>query len=140
MRMSAVARMLKFKEGKFMILTQAVLKKLDEVPLEVRLWNGNFNKCTVERTINRRHYRIEVQDSHPLVQQFVSSSVMEQPVGVWYNHRLINYKDDPVPEELLPLIDKMKAVCKMQEEQALEVYKNMCGMIDEFRRNFYGED
>lgn len=122
-----------------MILTPAVLKKLDEVPLKVSLWNGNFNKCTIERTINHRHYCIEVQDAHPLVQQFVPSSVMERPVTVWYNYQMVNYNGVPIPEELHPLIDKMQAVCKMQEDQAFEVYKNMCSMIDEFHKNFYGE-
>lgn len=123
-----------------MILTPAVLKKLDEVPLKVSLWNGNFNRCVVERTINRRHYRIEVQDAHPLVQQFVMPSVMEEPVSVWYNYQLANYKDAPIPFELLPLIDKMKAVCKMQEDQALEVYASMQECVRQFRRDFYGED
>jgi len=123
-----------------MILTPAVLKKLNEVPLEVSLWNGNFNKCVVEKTINRRNYRIEVKDAHPLVQQFVMKSVMEQPIEVWYNYRMVNYKNAPIPYELLPLIDKMKTVCKMQEDQALEVYAGMQDCVKQFRRDFYGED
>lgn len=122
-----------------MILTPAVLKKLDEVPLKVSLWNGNFNRCVVERTINRRNYRIEVQDAHPLVQQFVMPSVMEQPVAVWYNHQRVNYNGAPIPGELLPLIDKMKSACKMQEEQDLEVYARMQGLMAQFNKEFYGE-
>ena len=62
------------------ILTPVVLKKLNEVPLEVSLWNGNFNRCIVERTISRRHYRIEVADAHPLVRQFVLQSIIDEPV------------------------------------------------------------
>lgn len=122
-----------------MILTPTVLQKLDEVPLEVSLWNGNFNRCMVERTINRRHYRIVVADAHPLVQQFVISSVVERPVEVWYNYRLVNYMDNPIPVELLPLIDKMKTACKMQEDQALEIYADMQDCVRQFRKDFYGE-
>lgn len=118
-----------------MILTPAVLKKLDEVPLEVSLWNGNFNKCVVDRTINRRNYRIVVNDAHPMVHQFVIQSVIEEPVGVWYNY----CKVTPIPEELLPLIDKMKAVCKMQDEQAKQVYADMVDCVRQFRKEFYGE-
>lgn len=98
------------------ILTPAALKKLDEVPLEVSLWNGNFNKCVVARTINRRYYRIEVVDAHPLVRQFVFQSIIAEPVTFWYNH-----SRKPIPLELQPLVDKMKAACKMQEDQAKQV-------------------
>lgn len=122
-----------------MILTPTVLQKLDEVPLEVSLWNGNFNKCVVERTINRRHYKIVVNDAHPLVQQFVIRSVIERPVGVWYNHQLVNYKDNPIPVELFPLIDKMKSACKMQDDQAAVIYANMQACVRQFRKDFYGE-
>ena len=120
-----------------MILTPIVLKKLNEVPLEVSLWNGNFNRCIVERIINRRHYRIEVADAHPLVQQFVIQSVRDEPVTFWYNHR--RTPGEPIPAELQPLVDKMKSVCKMQEEQAKQVYANMVDCIQQFRKEFYGE-
>lgn len=122
-----------------MILTPTVLQKLDEVPLEVSLWNGNFNKCKVERTINRRHYQIVVNDAHPLVQQFVISSILERPVEVWYNHCLVNYNDNSIPVELLPLIDKMKAACKMQDDQAAVIYAEMLDCVRQFREEFYGE-
>lgn len=122
-----------------MILTPIVLKKLNEVPLEVSLWNGNFNRCVVERTINRRNYRIDVKDAHPIVQQFVMPSVVDEPVEVWYNYCKVNYQNNPIPEELLPLIDEMKAVCKMQEEQAKQVYADMVDCVRQFRKEFYGE-
>lgn len=122
-----------------MILSPTVLKKLDEVPLEVSLWNGNFNRCVVDRTINRRNYCIVVKDAHPIVQQFVMQSVVDKPVEVWYNHQLVNYQENPIPKELLPLVDKMKAVCKMQDEQAKQVYADMVDCIRQFRKEFYGE-
>ena len=119
------------------ILTPTVLKKLNEVPLEVSLWNGNFNKCVVERTINRRHYRIVVTDAHPLVRQFVIQSVRDEPVTFWYNHR--RTLGEPIPVELQPLIDKMQKVCKMQEEQAKQVYADMVDCIRQFRKEVFGE-
>lgn len=122
-----------------MILTPIVLKKLNEVPLEVSLWNGNFNKCVVDRTINRRNYRIVVKDTHPMLQLFVMPSVIEEPVEVWYNYCKVNYQGNPIPEELLPLIDKMKAVCKMQDGQAKQVYADMVNCARRFRKEFYGE-
>ena len=119
------------------ILTPAVLKKLNEVPLKVSLWNGNFNKCVVERTINRRNYRIVVVDAHPLVSQFVIQSVIDEPVTFWYNHsRKIG---EPIPVELQPLVDKMQQVCKMQEDQAKQVYADMVDCVREFHKEFYGE-
>ena len=119
------------------ILTPAVLKKLDEVPLEVSLRNGNFNKCVVERTINRRHYRIEVVDAHPLVRQFVFQPIIAEPVTFWYNHsRKIG---EPIPVELQPLVDKMQKVCKMQEDQAKQVYADMVDCIQQFRKEVFGE-
>lgn len=125
-------------EQEDIILTPSVLKKLDEVPLEVSLWNGNFNRCVVERTINRRHYRVEVNDAHPLVHQFVIQSVIDTPVTFWYNHCCAVGK--PIPKELDPLIEKMKAACKMQGDQAKQVYADMLDCIRQFRRDFYGED
>ena len=119
------------------ILTPAVLKKLDEVPLEVSLRNGNFNKCVVERTINRRYYRIEVVDAHPLVRQFVFQSIIAEPVTFWYNHS--RKPGEPIPLELQPLVDKMKAACKMQEDQAKQVYADMVDCIRQFRKELYGE-
>lgn len=118
-----------------MILTPAVLKKLNEVPLEISLWNGNFNRCVVERTINRRNYRIDVKDAHPIVQEFVISSVLDEPIEVWYNHCKVN----PIPVELFPLIDKMNSACKMQDEQAKQVYANMVDCVRQFCKEFYGE-
>lgn len=117
-----------------MILTPIVLKKLHEVPLEVRVWNGNFNRCEVERTINRRHYRIVVNDAHLLVHQFVPQSVISTPVEVWYNHRMVG---EPVPEELNTLINKMQSLCKMQEDQARRIYQNMLNALQQFHRDFY---
>ena len=119
------------------ILTPAVLKKLNEVPLEVSLWNGNFNKCVVERTINRRHYRIEVVDAHLLVRQFVIQSVRDEPVTCWYNHR--RTPGEPIPVKLQPLVDKMQKACKMQEDQAKQVYADMIDCVRQFREDFYGE-
>ena len=119
------------------ILTPAVLKKLNEVPLEVSLWNGNFNKCVVERTINRRHYRIEVVDAHLLVRPFVIQSVRDEPVTFWYNHR--RTPGEPIPVELQPLVDKMQKACKMQEDQAKQVYADMIDCVRQFREDFYGE-
>ena len=119
------------------ILTPAVLKKLNEVPLEVSLWNGNFNKCVVERTINRRHYRIEVVDAHLLVRQFVIQSVRDEPVTFWYNHR--RTPGEPIPVKLQPLVDKMQKACKMQEDQAKQVYADMIDCVRQFREDFYGE-
>lgn len=119
-----------------MILTPTVLQKLDEVPLEVSLWNGNFNKCTVERVINRRYYRIDVVDAHPLVREFVIESVVKEPVRVLYNSWMVNCNGAPIPEELLPLIDRMKEVTKMQEEQAVKIRAEMLNSLQEFRENF----
>ena len=119
------------------ILTPAVLKKLNEVPLEVSLWNGNFNKCVVERTINRRHYRIEVVDAHLLVRQFVIQSVRDEPVTFWYNHR--RTPGEPIPVKLQPLVDKMQKACKMQEDQAKQIYADMVDCVRQFRKDFYGE-
>ena len=119
------------------ILTPTVLKKLNEVPLEVSLWNGNFNRCVVERTINRRHYRIEVADAHPLVRQFVIQSVRDEPVTFWYNHQ--RTPGELIPAELQPLVDKMQKACKMQEDQAKQVYADMVDCVRQFRKEFYGE-
>ena len=80
---------------------------------------------------------IEVVDAHPLVRQFVIQSVRDEPVTFWYNHsRKVR---EPIPAELQPLVDKMKEVCKMQEDQAKQVYADMVDCIRQFREEFYGE-
>lgn len=115
-----------------MKLTPHVLKKLNEQPLEVRLWNGNFNRCTVEVVVNRRTYRIDVQGTHRLLEKFVMRSVIDEPVTVWYRYCKVN----EIPEELNPLIEKMKEAVKMDDNYALGVYNDNVKAIMQFREAF----
>lgn len=115
-----------------MKLTPQVLKKLHAQPLEVRLWNGNFNRCQIKVDVNRRNYQIDVSGTHPSLKQFVCTSLIDDPVSVWYNYTRV--KD--IPNELLPLIEKMKEAVKMNEEYAKQVYNDNVRAIMQFRKDF----
>ena len=119
-----------------MILTPQTLKKLHAVPLEVRRWNGNYNRVQINLTVNRRIYDISVSHADPSLRKFgVIDSVYEEPIEVFYNRRKVK----EIPLELLPLIDKMKEACKMTPEQTAEIRAGMIQCLREFYNDFYGK-
>lgn len=116
-----------------MKLTPQTLKKLYAFPLEVRRWNGNFNRVEIQLKINKRHYHIEVYHANESLRDYgVMSSVFTEPVRVWYEYRLV----EEIPDELLPLIDKMKEVCKMTPEQTAEIKANMIQAFKQYQKDF----
>lgn len=113
------------------MLSKKTIKKMYEHPLEVKLWNGNFNRCCVEVTVNRNTAFLDVCGTHPMLEQFVSDSVKNKEVRFFYNN--INY---PVPEELFPLVNKMQEAVKMTDEYAAEIYAVMQKVLESFYEEF----
>ncbi len=115
-----------------MIINKHVLKKIHQTPIYVSIWNGNFKKAELFISVNRRIYQIEVYGTHKILEQFVSNTILSEPVSVWYNH----FKVKDIPEELNCVIDSMKELVKMDDKESLELYQRNLSAIEEFNKCF----
>jgi hypothetical protein len=119
-----------------MKLTPATLKKFNEAPIKVSLWNGNFNKAVVEVVNNKIKYVLEVEDTHPILKQF--SCVKEEKVSLWvWGTTHTGFLDNAPLEELSSVLQKMREAVKMTDEYASEVYANNLASLTEFYKDFY---
>lgn len=94
-------------------LTKNTIKKFYNSPIEVRLWNGCFNKAEVNITNNRKNYRLEVYVTHPFLQWQCGD---KNEVNI-ICHGYV-FREESVPEELNELIAKMREAATMEDSEA----------------------
>ena len=95
-------------------LTKQALKRLQEAPVEVKLYNGCFNVASVKAEFSR--YRVELRVE-------VTNPVLAWQCGNKNEVQLIYWKSCTgehlqVPPELKGLVDNLKVAGTMSDEQA----------------------
>lgn len=98
-----------------MKLTKQAIKRLNESLIDVALWNGCFNVVTAKALYSGgKSFELRVEVTHP---------ELEWQCGMHDSVELLAWKGGrgeflEVPDELQPLIDKMKEMGKMDDSEA----------------------
>ncbi len=99
-------------------ITKQAINRLKAAPIEVRLWNGCFNKAKVITNYsNNKSYELTVEVTHPLL-EWQCGVHNEVVLTLWKGctgHRC------EIPEELNSLIEEMKSCATMQDDEALAI-------------------
>lgn len=95
-------------------LTKQALKRLQEAPVEVRLWGGCFNIASVKAEFSRYSVELRVEVTNP---------ALAWQCGNKNEVRLIYWKSCSgtpleVPSELEVLVEKLRSAGTMSDEQA----------------------
>ena len=114
------------------MLTKTTIKKLYAAPINVSLWNGNFNVASVKIHNNKKDYEIRYELSHPRLEVF-SGKRDRCELIVWGNCVGLH---ESVPEELQELVQKLKESATMSEETVDKVFKDMQMAFSEYRKAF----
>lgn len=97
--------------------TKQVINKFKTQPIEVRLWNGCFNRATVEVKQSRYNYILSVEVTHPhLVWQCGDKNSVE--LVYWKSCTGTHIE---IPPELHDLIAEMKVRATMQDDEAARI-------------------
>lgn len=101
-------------------LTKQALKRLQEAPVEVRLWNGCFNTASVKAEFSRYSVELRVQVTH---------SALEWQCGNKNAVELIYWKGCTgehleIPTELGNLVEELRFAGTMSDEQAQSLSRN----------------
>jgi len=97
------------------VLTKQAIKRLNSSPIEVRLWNGCFNKATaIAKYSGNKYYELTVDVTHPEL-QWQCGNHNEVKLLLWINN---NGYPCEIPEELHILVEKMKESATMQDAEA----------------------
>ena len=95
-------------------LTRQAVARLNASPIEVRLWNGCFNRAVAKAEFSRYTLELRVEVTHSALQwQCGNKNAVE----------LVYWKGDEgshlsLPQELLPLVEKLKEAATMTNEEA----------------------
>lgn len=114
------------------MLTKKTIEKLYAAPIEVKLWNGNFNVANVEITNNKKRYQLRYELSHPLLEQFSGKRGKAEFV-IWDGCRGVH---ETVPEELRELVKAMRKAAEMDIETVATAYERNTAAVKEFREAF----
>lgn len=100
------------------MLTKQAINKLKSSPIEVRLWNGCFNKATaIAKYSGNKSYELTVEVTHPYL-QWQCGDKNEVKITLWKGYTGTHCE---IPEELEPLIEDMKTKATMQDDFALDL-------------------
>jgi len=100
-----------------MKLTKQALTRLQEAPVEVRLWNGCFNVASVEAKFSRYSVELRVQTTNPLL-EWQCGNKNEVSLVYWKSCEGQNME---VPAELNALVEKLRSAGKMSNEEAAKL-------------------
>ena len=102
-----------------MKVTKQALARLNASPVEVTLYNGCFNKATVKAVFSRYTLELRVEVTHPALQwQCGNKNAVELVCWKGCNGSLL-----PLPNELLPLVEKLREAATMTNEEATALSK-----------------
>jgi hypothetical protein len=100
-----------------MKVTKQALTRLNASPVEVRLWNGCFNKAIAKAEFSRYTLELRVEVTHSALQwQCGNKNAIE--LVYWKGSEGFQL---PLPKELLPLVEKLKEAATMTNEEARQL-------------------
>ena len=116
-----------------MTITKLAVKKMYATPIDVKLWNGNFNVASVTASNNKKRYELRYELSHEKLEPF-SGERDKVDFIVWVGNSGVH---EDIPDELLSLVTTLKAAATMSDEQAYNICAKNLEALREFHQNFY---
>jgi hypothetical protein len=110
------------------------VKKFLSAPIDVRLWNGNFNKAVVKVKNNKIEYVLELSDTHLSLREFSIIKSERVEFVVWRSAHTGTH--EALPTELEPVVQKMREKVKMTDEYAMRIYGENLAAVREFHAQF----
>lgn len=98
-------------------LTNAVIVRLNAAKIEVKLWNGCFNIASAVAEVSRHKFELSVEVTHPLL-KWQCGDKAEVSLVRWKGS---NGQFLAIPDELLPLIGRMRLAATMTEAAAAKL-------------------
>ena len=114
-----------------MKLTKRAIKRLKEEPKIVQMFNGYFNRVTVTASFSKYSIVLTVDVTHPLLEKF--GVFNDVSLIHWTNHG--GFRID-IPEELNPLVDEMKLMGKMSDDEAQSLLESIEESVRVFQKEF----
>ena len=112
-----------------MKLTKKTLEKLCAAPVEVKLYNGNFNRASVKINNNKVTYELHVSDTHEMLKWFSICKEPKTQFIVWYTS--CTGIHCALPDELKELEQKLLESAKMTDEYAHNLWcENVAAMAN----------
>ena len=112
------------------MLTKEAIRRLNTGDVTVRLWNGSFNKAKVTAEFSRHKFELVVEKSHPKL-AWMNGGKERSSVSLTY-WKGCNGVIIPVPEELSPLVAKLKEAATMTDDYAKKLSDEGKGIANEF--------
>jgi hypothetical protein len=113
-------------------LTKQAITRLNTAPIRVALVNGCFKLAEVTASFSRYRVELRVEVSHPTLDWQCGC---RQEVTLLYCVR-----DDgrfiPVPDELEPLVEKLRRAATMTDEEAQRIGRENAIAAAEYLREF----
>jgi hypothetical protein len=100
-----------------MKLTNQALTRLQEAPVEVRLWNGCFNVASTEAKFSRYSIELRVETTNPLL-EWQCGNKNEVTLVYWTGGKGQRLE---VPAELNALVEKLRSAGTMSNEEAAKL-------------------
>ena len=99
-----------------MKLTKQAVKRFYNSPIEVKLWNGCYNRAVVVSKFSRHRYELKVCVTHPSL-QWQCGNVDEVSI-VHYENATGGTVYSEIPAELAELVEQLKVAATMTDEEA----------------------
>lgn len=113
------------------MFTKQAIKRLQNSELEVRLWNGCFNVVKATAKFSKgRAYELSVEVTHPSLSWQCGDKNLVSLVH-WQGYSGVGVE---IPEELNPLIERMKQAGTMSDELANKISsQNRAAFLEDMR-------
>ena len=107
-------------------VSKIAIKRINDAPIDVSLWNGCFNIASSEVIVNKKMYSLRVSVTHDCLKwQCGDKNGAELIVWKGCSGEII-----PIPCELKDKVDKMIAMATMDDAYAFQ-------LSEENRRHFF---
>lgn len=118
-------------------LPKQLFKKFENCVYHVRIVN-NQAKCAVAivEYSNKKTYKIEY--TKPFVNKYIGCSNMEETLNFWVPLSTTSWQSINVPEELMFVVDRLKAMCDTSKEELSMIEEETRQIMCSFNEQFYG--
>ena len=118
-------------------LPKQLFKKFENCIYRVRIIN-NQAKCAVAivEYSNKKTYKIGY--TKPFVNKYIGCSNTEESLEFWVPLGTTSWQATEVPEELMFVVDRLKAMCNTSEEETLMIEEETRQVMCSFNEQFYG--
>jgi hypothetical protein len=116
-------------------LTPAAIKKFRETKPKLTLMNGNYHFVELDITNNKKRFTLQLSDTHDILREFCGIQKEEIRFVVWDSLHCGTVHEG-YPEALRDVVEKMRPLALMTDEQAAGIRAKTIKAIAEFNDQF----